>query len=126
MEKEALQVANKLSRNETGRGCDENGLLGTGGHSQTGLVGRLGCRAQCPNPQTSPEPRRERNRGEASGAFGLTRSHKSGRVKKHEGLWSDLQKTFLASTGNKPGSLKSERQVTSPLTGAGLSSALRQ
>lgn len=55
-----------------------------------------------PGMKKVEEPRR------GSRAFGLTRSHRSGTVKlKHEGLWSDLQKKFSASTRNKLRSLVS-------------------
>ena len=55
-----------------------------------------------------PQPRRQRNRGEEAGAFGLTRPHKNGGIKvKREGPWSDSQKKFLASAGNKTGRIAS-------------------
>lgn len=68
-----------------------------------GWVGFIPClqesamlQGQCLSPQTHSTPRRQRDRE----TFGLTRCHKSGRMKlKQEGLWSDLQKKFLDSTG---------------------------
>lgn len=66
------------------------------------------ARLQGPVPKPPDPPRTKKTQRRGWCRLWIDKINKSGGVKlKHEGLWSHLQKKFLASTGNELGSLES-------------------
>lgn len=117
MENKALWMAKEFSRNEMGGGGDGDGntrqrraILNrpAAEGAAEGRVVSLAPGPQGPTHNQPPTTKKTEEQRRSRWGLWIDRPHKSGGIKvKHEGPWSDSQKKFLASAGNKTGHIAS-------------------